>query len=138
MTIVSVMEDGMGIHGRISVWSLVLGAALLLGCPAFAQEPQSFPEELRSFWEPSLPCDGRETSDRDSRFQITATQRLNYEEIEDVVSTELLTQSPQTWRIVTTSNVGSPDLQQPRIYVLKKDFLAVSDGQSARMYSRCK
>lgn len=128
----------MGIPGRIFVWSLVFVLALFICYPAFAQEHTTFPVELRSFWEPSLPCDTGEMSDRDSRFEITATQRLNYEEIEDVVSVELLTQSPHTWRIVTTSNVGPPDLQQPRIYVLQVNHLAVSDGQSARLYSRCK
>lgn len=128
----------MEIPGRVFVWSMVLCVAVGLCCPAFALEREAFPVELRSVWEPSLPCDTGETSDRDSRFEITATQRLNYEEIEDVVSAELLTQSPHAWRIVTTSNVGSPDLQQPRIYVLQGNLLAVSDGQSARMYSRCR
>lgn len=138
MTVVGVMEDDMGSAARISVYSLALGVAFLFCCPAFAEEHTTFPVQLRSVWEPSLPCDTGETSDRDRRFEITVMQRLNYEEIEDVVSAELLTQSPFTWRIVTTSNVGPPDLQQPRIYVLQGNLLAVSDGQSARMYSRCK
>lgn len=124
--------------GKGPAWLLVVGFALSAWCTAVAGEPPAFPSPLTSVWEPGLPCDTGETSDRDTRFEITATQRLNYEEIEDIVSAELLTESPLTWRIVTTSNVGPPDLQQPFIYVLQGDLLAVSDGQSARMYSRCK
>lgn len=110
----------------------------LVCCPVFAAPSTTFPEALVSIWEPRLPCDTGEISDRDARFEITSTQRLNYEEIEDLVSAEMLTDSPRTWRIVTRSNVGPEDLEQPFIYVLQGDRLAVSDGHSARTYSRCK
>lgn len=89
-------------------------------------------------WEPELPCDPGEASDRDGRFEITGRQRLNYEEIEDLVSADLLTSSPRTWRILTTSNIGPEGLEQPFIYVLEGDLLTVADGRSARMYMRCK
>ena len=89
-------------------------------------------------WEPELPCGAAEASDRDARFEITSGQRLGYEEIENLVSEELLTASPRTWRIVTTSNIGPEGLEQPFIYVLEGDLMTVADGQSARTYMRCK
>jgi hypothetical protein len=122
---------------RFSMWTLSLLIASL-GQVAAAGDSDVFPLQLRSVWEPGRPCDSSEASDRDSRFRITERQRLNYEESEDIISTRLLTDSPLTWRIVTTSDVGPADLDQPRIYVLQGDLLAISDGQSARMYMRCK
>ena len=125
--------------GRMFSHGAALVLALALCGPAVAAESVlAFPLPLQAVWEPKLPCDTGETSDRDSRFEIAGSQRLNYEEIEDIVSAELLTESPLTWRIVTTSNVGPAELEQPFIYVLKDDRLAVNDGQSARMYTRCK
>lgn len=118
---------------------LLVSLVVVLACsPAIAAPSTTFPEALVSVWEPRLPCDTGETSDRDARFEITSTKRLNYEEIEDLVSAEVLTDSPHTWRIVTRSNVGPPDLEQPFIYVLHGDRLSVSDGNSARTYSRCR
>lgn len=108
-----------------------------LHATAAAASAAVFPAELRGVWEPSRPCDTAALTDRDSRFEITERQRRNYEETEDIRSAQLLTDSPLTWRIVTTSDIGPPDLAQPRIYVLQDDLLAVSDGQSARMYMRC-
>lgn len=133
------MEDVVRIPGRAFVHGSVVVFALALSGPVVAVgSAASFPAPLQGVWEPYLPCDTGETSDSDSRFEITRSQRLNYEEIEDIVSAELLTESPLTWRIVTTSDVGPPELEQPFIYVLKDDRLAVNDGQSARMYARCK
>lgn len=129
----------MRIPGRTFVFGVMLVLALVLSAPVVAaRSVASFPVPLQGVWEPYLPCDTGETSDSDSRFEITRSQRLNYEEIEDLVSAELLAESPLTWRIVTTSDVGPPELEQPFIYVLKDDRLAVNDGQSARMYARCK
>lgn len=104
---------------------------------AIGAEPE-FPAPMLGVWEPELPCDAAEASDRDARFEITSGQRLGYEEIENLVSEELLTASPRTWRIVTTSNVGPEGLEQPFIYVLEGDLMTVADGQSARTYMRCK
>lgn len=127
----------MRIATRFSVWMLSL-LMVYAGVVAAAGKSAVFPPQLRSFWETSRPCDSSESSDRDSRFRITERQRLNYEESEDLTSAKLLTDSPLTWRIVTTSDVGPANLHQPRIYVLQGDLLAISDGQSARMYMRCR
>ncbi|MEN1956250.1 hypothetical protein [Luteimonas changyuni] len=118
----------------------VLALFLIALCaPVFAAaEGTSFPAPMLGVWEPELPCDPGEASDRDGRFEITGRQRLNYEEIEDLVSADLLTSSPRTWRILTTSNIGPEGLEQPFIYVLEGDLLTVADGRSARMYMRCK
>lgn len=117
----------------------VTGLLLLVLCaPALAGGLKpAFPAPMLGVWEPGLPCDPGETSDRDARFEITSGQRLNYEEVEDLVSAEPLASSPRTWRIVTTSNIGPEGLEQPFIYVLEGDRLTVADGQSARMYRRC-
>ncbi|HST43678.1 MAG TPA: hypothetical protein VLK29_00475 [Luteimonas sp.] len=131
------MEDMMRIvRNRALVVMLWWVAFLHLG-QVSAAELASFPTELQSVWDPSVPCESAQTSDRDSRFEITRTQRLNYEEVEQITSAALLATSPKTWRIATTSSLGPDDLSQPRIYVLQDDVLAVSDGQSARVYHRC-
>lgn len=119
-----------------TVLALLL-VALCSSAAACAAEPV-FPAPMLGFWEPELPCDQGETSDRDGRFEITGRQRLNYEEIEDLVSAELLASSPRTWRILTTSNIGPEGLEQPFIYVLDDNVLTVADGRSARTYMRCK
>jgi hypothetical protein len=125
---------------------------LLLGCVVFvamsltgftsrgeaATEAVTFPVELRDTWDPTRPCDRDEVTDSDSRFTVMRDQRLNYEEIEDIVSVELLTTSPMAWRIVTTSNVGPPGLALPSIYVLRDDHLVTTDGSNAHTYLRCK
>ena len=119
--------------------TLAIGGAAVAAAahprPVIATE---FPVELRETWDPSAPCTAGEVSDHDARFSITRRQRLNYEEIEDIVSAELLTSSPMTWRIVTTSNVGPPDLALPTIYIMRDDYLATSDGSNARGHLRCR
>lgn len=118
--------------------ALVLLFVVFCGALSAAGAAPEFPRTMRGVWDGALPCDPGETSDRDSRLEITSAQRLNYEEVEDIVSVELLSRSPWAWRIVTTSNVGPEGIEQPFIYVLEGDLLAVNDGQSARMYMRCK
>lgn len=119
--------------------------SILLVCASWeinafgAAKEAVFPAVMRGVWDPSESCNAKETSDRDSRFEITKTARHNYEENQTLRSAELLSSSPHTWRIVTSSDLGPPAADgRARIYVLEGDFLAVSDGQSARFYIRCK
>lgn len=124
---------------RLTVVPLLLYVALLATNAFGVEKAAVFPDAMRGVWDPSESCRANETSDRDSRFEITRTKRHNYEENQILRSAELLTNSPHTWRIVTSSDITPPTAKaRPRIYVLEGDFLAIADGQSARFYIRCK
>ena len=118
--------------------ALVVLVAMLWSAAVSAQPGVGFPHVLHGTWESTLPCDTGETADRDDRFEISASQRLGYEEIEDLVSVEPLADKPLTWRVVTLSNVGPVGLEQAFIYVLDGDSLGVTDAHSAAAYRRCR
>src|SRR5690606_37870659 len=125
--------------GRVGWPGYFFVLAVIVWSAAVAAEPQvGFPPALQGTWESTSPCDTGETSDRDDRFHISARQRLNYEEIEDAVSVEVLASKPLAWRIVTLSNVGPAGLEQAFIYVLDEDFLVVTDGRNTGAYMRCR
>lgn len=118
--------------------SFIVVAALLWSAAVAAQPRVGFPQVLHGTWQATLPCEAGETSDRDDRFEISGSQRLGYEEIEDLVSVEPLADEPLTWRIVTVSNVGPVGLEQAFIYVLDGNSLVVTDARSVAASRRCR
>lgn len=118
--------------------SFIVVAALLWSAAVAAQPGVGFPQVLHGTWQATLPCEAGEMSDRDDRFRISGSQRLGYEEIEDLVSVEPLADEPLTWRIVTVSNVGPVGLEQAFIYVLDGDSLVVTDAHSVAASRRCR
>lgn len=100
----------------------------------------TFPSALRGVWDMyPHPCVANEVSDSDMRFAIDQRVRSNHEHKDVLKSIEQLATSPPTWRVTTTSDLGPSDNKpQASIYVLKGKYLAVTDGERAETYIRCK
>jgi hypothetical protein len=123
------------------LYVVVALAACYLFPVAAADPPDAiFPSELRGVWDAyPWPCVADEISDSDMRFRISEHARENYEDTDTLVSIERLATSPMTWRVVATTSLDpSDDVGEATIYVLKEDAVAVTDGQRAEVYIRCR
>lgn len=124
----------------------LLTVAVFVACTLFsaaAADPESdskFPSELRGVWDAyPWPCVAEKPSDSDMRFTISDYVRGNYEDSDTLVSIERLATAPMTWRVVATSSLDpSDDVGEATVYVLKEDTLAVTNGERAEVYIRCK
>jgi hypothetical protein len=130
------MEDIM----RFLFVAVVLAACHLF--PAAAADPAkaTFPRELRGVWDAyPWPCVADEVSDSDMRFAINEHVRENYEDTDTLVSIQRIATMPMTWRVVATSSLDpSDEVGEATIYVLKDGALAVTNGERAEVYIRCK
>ena len=99
-----------------------------------------FPSELQGVWDAyPWPCVDDGPSDSDMRFTIDGNLRGNYEDIDTLVSVHEIATVPRTWRVVATSSLDPTDVEgEARIYVLKENTLAVTDGRRADVYIRCR
>ncbi|MBJ6982702.1 hypothetical protein [Luteimonas sp. MC1572] len=126
--------------------SCAVAIAMLAACqlsPATATDSAAgatFPHELRGVWDAyPMPCVADEPSDSDMRFTISEHVRGNYEDTDTLVSIERVATAPMTWRVVATTSLDpSDDVGEATIYVLKMDTLAVTNGERAEVYIRCK
>lgn len=118
--------------------------ALVVSLPSASAEEvpnlAAFPRELQGVWDVHpWPCVADESSDSDMRFKIGAQHRANYEDRDTLKSIRRLADSPSTWLVHSTSSLDPLDATgDATIYVLKEDTLAVTDGERAEVYVRCK
>lgn len=102
-------------------------------------QPPSFPPQLQGTWHPAPHDCGSPGGDgNDMHFEISADQRLNFEDIETAIEVTELPGTPRTWRLTTTSNVVGDDAGQARIYVLGAKYLFVTDGDRMDQYLQCR
>ncbi|MCL1634995.1 hypothetical protein M2650_10180 [Luteimonas sp. SX5] len=99
-----------------------------------------FPPELRGAWDLSISkCRAIKTNDSDSRIEILATEIQAYEGNENLKSIKKISLSPPTWNVVSISSVAPAEIQQGGYtYILDKNSLAISNGDSIRQFIRCK
>ncbi len=113
-------------------------AAVLQSSASYAAEADTFPPQLHGVWNP-VPHDCGSLDDgNDLRFEVSAGLRMNHEDVETLVETAELPGSPEAWRLTTTSNVVGSDEGQPRIYVLGRKYLFVTDGDRMDQYVQCR
>lgn len=121
---------------------LILALLLFKASPGIASPatlPASFPVQLQGTWNPiPYDCAASPEIENDMRFEVSGRLRMNYEDVETLVSAAELPGSPQAWRLTTTSNVVGTDEGQSRIYVLGQKYLFVTDGDRMDQYLQCR
>ncbi|TXH68708.1 MAG: hypothetical protein E6Q88_09740 [Lysobacteraceae bacterium] len=99
----------------------------------------SMPAELRGTWDygPDT-CHIAEDVENDTRLQIEAHAIVGYEHRDAIRSVRRISRAPSAWRIVVVSDIAPKDIQRMGdIYVLNRDRLTITDGESTKTYLRC-
>lgn len=98
----------------------------------------TYPTQILGQWEPGPePCRLPLTYDSDSGFKITPQMLQGYEHTDTSKSVVALSELPQAWRIEAIEEYEGKQSVVTDIYVLKGDYLTVTDGQQSRTYRKC-
>ena len=117
----------------------LLSFAAPLALASQANGQVSFPAQLQGTWNPApYDCGSAPEAANDMRFAVSDRNRVNYEDIETLVSIVEIPGSPTAWRLTTTSNVVGTAEGQSRVYVLGQKYLFVSDGDRMDQYLQCR
>lgn len=98
----------------------------------------TYPAQILGQWEPGPePCRLPLNYDSDAGFKITPQMLQGYEHTDTSTSVVALSESPQAWRIEAIEEYEGKQNVVTDIYVLKGDYLTVTDGQQSRTYRKC-
>ncbi|WP_369940690.1 hypothetical protein [Xanthomonas medicagonis] len=75
--------------------------------------------------------------DADSPIRLEAVRLVGYEHQESLVSIKRVSMDPLAWAVTTTSD-NAPGIRTVDLYIVKGDYLTISDGEATRQYRRCK
>jgi hypothetical protein len=119
---------------------LALALSMVSSCAGAtdAHPATAYPTELLGTWNLGpqsckLPVD----SDADSLIRLEAARLVGYEHQESLVSIRRVSMDPLAWAVTTTSD-NAPGIKTVDLYIVKGDYLTISDGESSRQYRRCK
>lgn len=96
-----------------------------------------FPKELHGVWDigPGA-CKLPANPDSDTPIRIESGRLTGFENIDIPKRVTRLSVRPATWVISTESSIA-PGMVVEDVYVMKGNFLTVTDGESSRSYRRC-
>lgn len=105
----------------------------------FASPRASMPKEMRGTWDVGRKsCSIHPSVESDARIDILEKSILGFENNDQVRSVKMISREPLAWRIVRISDIAPEEIQGfGEIFVLSKDRLTITDGESARTYTRC-
>lgn len=120
-----------------SVW-LLASCSTSRAAQAEPATGNTYPIQILGQWEPGPePCRLPLTYDSDSGFKITPQMLQGYEHTDTSKSVVALSELPQAWRIEAIEEYEGKQSVVTDIYVLKGDYLTVTDGQQSRTYRKC-
>lgn len=120
----------------VSLICFAVPATLAIAAPG--GHALAFPKQLQGTWNPvPYDCKVFPEAENDMRFEVSGPLRQNFEDIETVVAVAQVSDSPRTWRVITTSNVLGADDGQAQVYVLGDRYLFVTDGHRMDQYVQC-
>ncbi len=97
-----------------------------------------YPKALRGTWDIApQACRLPVSPDSDSPLKIESGRVLGYEHVETPLRIRAVATDPLAWTVTATSDIA-PGIKTTDLYILKGDYLTISDGESTRQYRRCK
>ena len=122
---------------------MLLGVHVLLLCSCAsvsASDRGKMPEELLGIWKYGYAkCSTSAFGEGDSVIKIESTEVIGYENRDVIKSVDRISASPGAWRILRISDIAPADVQgQHEIFVTNGARMTITDGESARVYTRCK
>lgn len=108
----------------------------LMACDAYASV--EFPSQLRGSWDLGPePCRLPVNPDADSPIKISAHALRAYEHTETPRYVKRASSRIAAW-IISTDSAIAPGIVVYDLYVLKGDYLTITDGETTRAYRRCR
>lgn len=111
--------------------------ASLLASAAATAGPR-FPEAMRGTWDLGpVECRLPVSPDADSPIHIKRDRLEGYEHVDVPKRIKRVSTMPLAWTATTTSNIA-PGIVVSDLYILRGDYLTISDGERTRIYRRCR
>lgn len=97
-----------------------------------------FPKGLQGTWDlgPQV-CKLPVNPDSDSPIRIESGRVFGYEHVETPLRISAASARPSAWTVTAISG-AAPGVKTDDLYILKGDYLTISDGATTRQYRRCK
>lgn len=103
-----------------------------------ARQSVAYPQELQGAWDLGPhSCKLPVNPDADSPIRIEANRLRGHEHQETPVAIRPVSSNPHAWVVSAMSDIA-PSIRTDDLYILKGDYLVISDGESVRQYRRCK
>jgi len=104
---------------------------------AGAAEAARFPQEVIGTWDLGpAACKLPVNPDSDTPIEIRPQRLLGFENTDTLRRISQISNDPVSWLVSTESNVA-PGVGVDEIYVVKGDYLTITDGEAVRSYRRC-
>lgn len=137
----SIARNSVGRASEIDGFRLPVALSILLlttTCQA-AFSRATYPAQIRGTWEPGpYPCQLPLEYDSDAGFEIKQSILLGYEHQNKPTYIQKISSAPEAWRIESIEEYGGKLSREVEIFVLDKDSMTITDGDSAETYNRCK
>lgn len=107
---------------------------------ASAGGPHTMPVELLGTWQYGYSrCAVSVFGESDSAIRIETTAIVGYESRDAIKSVRRISKSPNAWKILRISDTAPEEIQDRyEIFVQNGERLTMTDGESARTYTRCR
>ena len=128
---------GVRAFGVFFIRRSLVGVICMLAIAPAAASPR-FPEEMQGTWDLGpVECRLPVSPDADSPIHIKRDQLEGYENIDIPKRIKRVSKVPLAWTVTTTTNIA-PGILVSDLYILKGDYLTISDGERTRLYRRCR